>query len=581
MADYYPLIARAVAGLEKNTGDARRALYERARTALVAQLRSVNPPLSENDVTRERLALEESIRKVEAEAARKNNVDSTNGAAPTRVRAPEFPRWEPPPSSAMNDDEPPPRHAAEPQTRHAAEPQARHVAEPPPRHAAEPQARQAAQPRSEAANGRQPAARPLRSSAPAAAPATNGMLGGERYADPVFDQPIASEQAPNVPPRPVRPKSDRRSLLDAGLKDFREGVPAPGEDNDPMPRVVKNGPARENGALPSSHDFDRIDARSYDPHSTAMADYPAPPMLEQGADYDDARPLPAKARHQGGPAMERVSRRSFGDIVRLSLTLLVLAGLLGVIVWQWPNMMSLYQSARTPSPPPTQVAGDQQPTKARKVPDRLEPSGGTAPAAATQQPALAAAPVTGPAASGATVAQKVVLYEEDPSDPNGRRFVGSAIWRTEKVSPGPGQPEEVLIRADVEIPDRKLSMIWSLRRNTDQSLPASHTVEIMFKLPQDFPPGSVTNVPGILMKQTEQTRGAPLAGHAVKVTDSYYLIGLSSYDADRENNLRMLKERGWFDIPVVYSNKRRAILAVEKGTPGDRAFAEAFAAWRQ
>ena len=57
MADYYPLIARAVAGLEKNTGDARRALYERARAALVAQLRSVNPPLSEVDVTRERLAL--------------------------------------------------------------------------------------------------------------------------------------------------------------------------------------------------------------------------------------------------------------------------------------------------------------------------------------------------------------------------------------------------------------------------------------------------------------------------------------------------------------------------------------------
>ena len=88
MADYYPLIARAVAGLEKNTGDARRALYERARTALVAQLRSVNPPLSENDVTRERLALEELIRKVEAEAARKTNVDSTNGAgAAARTRA--------------------------------------------------------------------------------------------------------------------------------------------------------------------------------------------------------------------------------------------------------------------------------------------------------------------------------------------------------------------------------------------------------------------------------------------------------------------------------------------------------------
>ena len=29
MTDYYPLIAKAVAGLEKNTGDQRRALYER------------------------------------------------------------------------------------------------------------------------------------------------------------------------------------------------------------------------------------------------------------------------------------------------------------------------------------------------------------------------------------------------------------------------------------------------------------------------------------------------------------------------------------------------------------------------
>lgn len=98
MADYYPLIARAVAGLLKNTGDARRALYERARTVLVAQLRSVNPPLSENDVTRERLALEEALRRVEAESARKTWVDPANGAEQTRVRAPEFPRWDPAPS---------------------------------------------------------------------------------------------------------------------------------------------------------------------------------------------------------------------------------------------------------------------------------------------------------------------------------------------------------------------------------------------------------------------------------------------------------------------------------------------------
>src|SRR5215470_5672267 len=72
MADYYPLIAKAVSGLDKSTGEARRALYDRARTALLAQLRGVEPALSEPDITRERLALEEAIRKVEAEAARRS-----------------------------------------------------------------------------------------------------------------------------------------------------------------------------------------------------------------------------------------------------------------------------------------------------------------------------------------------------------------------------------------------------------------------------------------------------------------------------------------------------------------------------
>src|SRR6185295_16272726 len=72
MADYYPLIARAIAGLDPNApGERRRALYERARAALIQQLRSVQPPLSESDITRERLSLEEAVRKVASEAAQR------------------------------------------------------------------------------------------------------------------------------------------------------------------------------------------------------------------------------------------------------------------------------------------------------------------------------------------------------------------------------------------------------------------------------------------------------------------------------------------------------------------------------
>src|SRR3954453_12077143 len=82
MADYYPLIARAIAGLDPSApGESRRALYDRARTALIAQLRSVQPPLSESEITRERLSLEEAVRKVESEAAQRARDASRPGGA--------------------------------------------------------------------------------------------------------------------------------------------------------------------------------------------------------------------------------------------------------------------------------------------------------------------------------------------------------------------------------------------------------------------------------------------------------------------------------------------------------------------
>src|SRR5205085_5576626 len=109
MADYYPLVAKAVAGLEKNTGEGRRMLYERARTALVAQLRGMNdPPLTEAEITRERLALEEAIRKVEAEAARRGREPRAEPAAPKPEPAAEAPQ-SPPARSAPERAPPPPR----------------------------------------------------------------------------------------------------------------------------------------------------------------------------------------------------------------------------------------------------------------------------------------------------------------------------------------------------------------------------------------------------------------------------------------------------------------------------------------
>jgi hypothetical protein len=67
MADYYPLIARAVEGLPEQTPDKRHAVYERARTALIAQLRSLDPPLTEAEIQQEGRSLDEAIARVEAD----------------------------------------------------------------------------------------------------------------------------------------------------------------------------------------------------------------------------------------------------------------------------------------------------------------------------------------------------------------------------------------------------------------------------------------------------------------------------------------------------------------------------------
>ena len=66
----------------------------------------------------------------------------------------------------------------------------------------------------------------------------------------------------------------------------------------------------------------------------------------------------------------------------------------------------------------------------------------------------------------------------------------------------------------------------------------------------------------------------PLAGLAVKVTTNFFLIGLSSVDADMQRNIQLL-EWSWIDIPVVYGDGKRAIITIEKGTPGERAFTDA------
>ena len=68
MADYYPILARAVSRLATNNAQARQEVYEHARTILGAQLRSQDPELSALNIMSERVALEGAILRVETES---------------------------------------------------------------------------------------------------------------------------------------------------------------------------------------------------------------------------------------------------------------------------------------------------------------------------------------------------------------------------------------------------------------------------------------------------------------------------------------------------------------------------------
>lgn len=518
MADYYPLIARAIAGLDPNApGESRRALYERARAALIQQLRSVQPPLSESEITRERLSLEEAVRKVESEAAQRARESRSSGGAArggdafrraNAARPPEA-NSAPGASSRPRPATPPPSAETRPRNLRADAPPVPPRPQTPPALGSDPQA----------PAGRPPPRRGAEAASPPVPPAAPGVRGFRDITADADDLGRAAAQAT---------RNARKTYAN---------VPSPSPEFDRLEPSLENRGADPDA--PYSYDESIEEAERYAPQT---------PQLPRSR-------IGSAEREPKKPARVGAMFPFKGAIVVGIVLILVGAAML------WGKPAVSYVSALFKSQPSAEAPKDAAaPATKPKIADRVG------------QPSSSGEPV-------APVAQRVVLYDEDPSDPKGKQYVGSVVWRTEQIKASGNQKPDIAVRADIDIPDRKFKMTMSFRRNTDSSLPASHTAELTFILPPDFANGGVGNVPGILMKSNEQARGTPLAGLAVKVTDGFFLVGLSNVDNDRSRNLQLLKERSWFDIPLVYTNQRRAIIAIEKGAPGERAFNDAFAAW--
>ena len=542
MADYYPLITRAVVGLEKSTGEARRSLYERARNALVEQLRSVTPPLSETDITRERLALEEAIRKVEAEAVRQMRPEPPVERRP--ARAPQADRAipvAPPPEPEIASAEP-----AEPDELPDERPIERPV-ERAPRASRTSERRWLEKKPADSGQG-------IRGFGDVVADAEN-LGGASAEASRVARETYSSVPSPT-------PEFDR---LEPRLDSAAARRPAP-RARLPERRTVRP----DLGPVVDSPNLDH-------PNYSSLS--PSPPLgptrsLESPMMPDSLRQVVERARRDQleEESDQPLMRRLMGGAARIGIAVVLIAMVATTAYWQRDRLLAMvrntFTSARAPTTPTPARDTAQQRTK---IPDRIGQADTNANANTNARPQ-----------SEALVAQRVVLYEDDPVEPAGKQYIGTVTWRAETSSASPGQPADRAVRADIVVPDRNMQVTITLRRNADRDLPASHTVSIMFALPPDFSNGGISEIRGMLMKQAEDTRGTSLAGLAVKVTPTFFLVGLSSAsDADIQRNLQLLKERSWFDIAIVYTNGRRAILAVEKGAPGDRAFADAFAAWGQ
>jgi hypothetical protein len=514
MADYYPLIARAIAGLDPSApGESRRALYERARAALIAQLRGVDPPLSESEITRERLSLEEAVRKVESEAAQRARDVARSGDA-----------------SRSGGDRPRAGDAFRATTRPTAKP---------------------GEPATPVSTSRASTSPSPRSPSPPHARNERPPLGQEDSQEKQEPRPPRNLRADA--PRPQPPPSQP-----PGMRGFRD-ITADADDLGRAAAQASRAARKTYANVPSpSPEFDRQEPSM---ENRGAADPDSPYSYDESIEEAERYAPPPRSRVTRDKDREPKRARSgtvfpFKSAIAVGVVLI----LVGAAILWGKSVVTSVSGLFKPSSTVVEAQKDgSTPLSKPKIPDRVgQPS-------STDQVA--------------PIAQRVVLYDEDPIDPKGKQYVGSVIWRTELIKASAGQKADIAVRADIEIPDRKFKMTMSFRRNTDTSLPASHTAELTFVLPPDFAGGGVGNVPGILMKSNEQARGTPLAGLAVKVTDGFFLVGLSNVEVDRTRNLQLMKERSWFDVPLVYVNQRRAIIAIEKGAPGERVFNDAFATW--
>ena len=298
---------------------------------------------------------------------------------------------------------------------------------------------------------------------------------------------------------------------------------------------------------------------------------PVPARADAGDDYDlppqpvivDPTETPTETP-QEGPKRPKVSSertRAFGGR-RLTAVLIALPAMLvlGASAYVLRDDPSIFER-RTPAQPVAEAGNGQ-----RKSEGRLD---GNAPATPATGPKPAPPPVTVPALP---VAARAVFFEETATDPRGVQSDGQVLWNLETLANG-----DVAVRGAVSVPNARMNLDISFKRNRDKAIPATHLVEIVFK-PEGGRDG-VTEIGPIEAREQETQPGYQLRGAMVPVGTNLFLVGLSSGGETPDKNLESIRDQRYFAFQFRMTNSRVGAVLIEKGTTGDRIFRQAVEAW--
>ena len=174
-----------------------------------------------------------------------------------------------------------------------------------------------------------------------------------------------------------------------------------------------------------------------------------------------------------------------------------------------------------------------------------------------------------------TAGAAMLIASDSPGNPV--VSLGSTVWST--IPPAPGQPARVAVKADADIPDLKMHATMTLRKNTDPTLPATHTIDLRFSFADGAPITGVKDVEP-KMRNLGATASEPLKAVKVKISDVYFLMALANGDQDTARNLDLMRTRAWFDFSLLLNDNRIAKLVFEKSMKGEAMLAKAFEAWQ-